>query len=47
MGKLEHNWEGPYWIVEITNKGSYKLEDMDSKPLKANWNVAHLKWFYF
>lgn len=45
MGKLRMNWEGPYRITKITHEGSYKLENMDGKSVKENWNVAHLKRF--
>lgn len=47
VGKLGPNWEGPYQITKITWKGSYKLEKIYRNPVKANWNVAQLKRFYF
>lgn len=47
MGNLGANWEGLYKNTEIAYKGSYKLEIIYGKPIKANWNVAHLKRFYF
>lgn len=47
MGKLDPNLEGPYRITEITHKGSYNLEYMDRKPVKANWNAVYVNRFYF
>nr|XP_033514686.1 uncharacterized protein LOC117279311 [Nicotiana tomentosiformis] len=45
-GKLGPNWEGPYLFIEITSKGSYKLEVMNGERLPNNWNITHLKRFY-
>lgn len=36
MDKLGLNWEEPCRITEIKRKGSYKLEEMDGNPVKAN-----------
>ena len=30
-GKHNHNWEGPYKIVKLTDKGSYYIEDTEGK----------------
>ncbi|XP_070018828.1 uncharacterized protein [Nicotiana sylvestris] len=46
-GKLSPNWEGPYRIRGIAGKGTYELETMDGKVLPSNWNVVHLKKYYF
>ncbi|XP_075080436.1 uncharacterized protein LOC142165946 [Nicotiana tabacum] len=45
--KLSRNWEGPYKIHGITGKGAYELETLDGKILPSNWNVVHLKKYYF
>ncbi|XP_070047364.1 uncharacterized protein [Nicotiana tomentosiformis] len=47
VGKLSPNWEGPYRIRSITGKGAYELETMEGKVLPSNWNVVHLKKYYF
>ncbi|XP_070020163.1 uncharacterized protein [Nicotiana sylvestris] len=46
-GKLSPNWEGPYMIRGIAGKGAYELETMEGKVLPSNWNVVHLKKYYF
>ncbi|XP_075080089.1 uncharacterized protein LOC142165431 [Nicotiana tabacum] len=46
-GKLSPNWEGPYRIRGIAGEGAYELETMDGKVLPSNWNVVHLKKYYF
>ncbi|XP_075111991.1 uncharacterized protein LOC142182034 [Nicotiana tabacum] len=46
-GKLGTNWDGPYKIIEATNKGAFQWETMERKLLQNNWNVAHLKYFHF
>ncbi|XP_070022433.1 uncharacterized protein [Nicotiana sylvestris] len=46
-GKLSPNWEGPYKIHGIAGKGAYELETLDGKILLSNWNVVHLKKYYF
>ena len=30
-GKLEPNWEGPYWITLVAGISAYYLEDLDEK----------------
>nr|XP_016447814.1 PREDICTED: uncharacterized protein LOC107772868 [Nicotiana tabacum] len=40
-------WEGPYRVRGIAGKGAYELETMDGKILPSNWNVVHLKKYYF
>nr|XP_009765539.1 PREDICTED: uncharacterized protein LOC104217081 [Nicotiana sylvestris] len=45
--KLSPNWEGPYKIHGIARKGAYELEMLDGKILPSNWNVVHLKRYYF
>nr|XP_009799421.1 PREDICTED: uncharacterized protein LOC104245504 [Nicotiana sylvestris] len=46
-GKLSPNWEWPYKIHGIAGKGAYELETLDGKILPSNWNVVHLKKYYF
>ncbi|XP_070037174.1 uncharacterized protein LOC142166202 [Nicotiana tabacum] len=46
-GKLSPNWEGPYMIRGIAGKGAYELEKMEGKVFPSNWNVVHLKKYYF
>nr|XP_016471265.1 PREDICTED: uncharacterized protein LOC107793429 [Nicotiana tabacum] len=46
-GKLGPTWEDPYWVSAVTEKGSYELENQDREKLPCNWNVAHLKRYYF
>ncbi|XP_070028763.1 uncharacterized protein [Nicotiana sylvestris] len=46
-GKLSATWEGPYKIHGIAGKEAYEMETMDDKILPSNWNVVHLKRYYF
>ncbi|XP_070035709.1 uncharacterized protein [Nicotiana tomentosiformis] len=46
-GKLSPNWEGLYRIRCIAGNGAYELEIMDGKIVPSNWNVVHLKKYYF
>jgi hypothetical protein len=32
-GKLGLNWEGPYKVISLAGVGSYRLEDLDGKPI--------------
>ncbi|KAD4585406.1 hypothetical protein E3N88_23007 [Mikania micrantha] len=45
-GKLGPKWEGPYRVKECHQKGSYKLEDMNGKPIPRHWNASNLRKFY-
>ncbi|KAD2393800.1 hypothetical protein E3N88_40777 [Mikania micrantha] len=45
-GKMGPKWEGPYQIAEAHQKGSYKLRDMQDKPIPRHWNAANLRRFY-
>nr|XP_017221509.1 PREDICTED: uncharacterized protein LOC108198257 [Daucus carota subsp. sativus] len=40
------NWEGPYRVKVILWKGTYRLEDLDGKPVPRPWNAEHLKKYY-
>ncbi|KAL2246834.1 UNVERIFIED_CONTAM: Retrovirus-related Pol polyprotein from transposon [Sesamum indicum] len=46
VGKLDPNWEGPFKVVEIVGKGTYKLQDAQGKELPRPWNIQNLKRFY-
>ncbi|KAL2248189.1 UNVERIFIED_CONTAM: Retrovirus-related Pol polyprotein from transposon [Sesamum indicum] len=46
VGKLEPPWEGPYKVVEIRKKGTYRLQDMQGRDLPRPWNIQNLKKFY-
>ncbi|KAL2243872.1 UNVERIFIED_CONTAM: hypothetical protein Sindi_0505200 [Sesamum indicum] len=37
--KLDPAWDGPYKVVEIKKKGTYKLQDMQGKDLPRSWNI--------
>ncbi|XP_070020134.1 uncharacterized protein [Nicotiana sylvestris] len=45
--KLGRTWEGPYRVSAVSVKRSYKLENQDGEKLPSNWNVAHLKRYYY
>ncbi|XP_070008171.1 uncharacterized protein [Nicotiana sylvestris] len=47
VGKLGPTWEIPYRVSTLTEKGSYKFEDQDGVKLPSNYNVAHLKRYYY
>ncbi|XP_017250742.1 uncharacterized protein LOC108221371 [Daucus carota subsp. sativus] len=45
-GVFGANWEGPYWVKVILWKGTYRLEDLEGKPVPRPWNAEHLKKYY-
>ena len=45
-GVFGANWEGPYRVKVILWKGTYRLEDLDGKPVPRPWNAEHLKKYY-
>ena len=45
-GKLGHNWEGPYRIINCKRQRSYYLEAFDGRKLEYPWNVEHLRRYY-
>ena len=45
-GMLGLNWEGPYQVLDIVGKWSYKLGTMGDEPLPNNWNISLLKRYY-
>ncbi|XP_057723383.1 uncharacterized protein LOC130939282 [Arachis stenosperma] len=45
-GKLAANWEGPYRIKEVIERGAYKLEKLNGKEVPRTWNADNLRRFY-
>ncbi|XP_015956824.1 uncharacterized protein LOC107481123 [Arachis duranensis] len=45
-GKLAANWEGPYRVKEVIDKGAYKLEKLNGKEIPRTWNADNLRRFY-
>jgi len=45
-GKFEPNWVGPYIIMELHGRGSYKLSTLDGEVLKNHINARHLKKYH-
>ncbi|KAG9307504.1 hypothetical protein G9A89_017334 [Geosiphon pyriformis] len=45
-GKFEHKWDGPFYIYEILDNGSYKLR-LDNKVLAKVAHRNQLKHYYF
>ena len=46
-GKLSPNWEGPYKVVSLAGAGSYRLEDLEGKPIPRPWNTCNLRKYFF
>ncbi|KAL2251354.1 UNVERIFIED_CONTAM: Retrovirus-related Pol polyprotein from transposon opus [Sesamum indicum] len=46
VGKLDPNWEGPFKVIEIIGKGTYKLQDTQGNEVTRPWNIQNLKRFY-
>jgi ribosomal protein L21E len=46
VGKLQPNWEGPFVIVEVGRKGSYKIAHPDGEVLPRAWNAINLRRYY-
>jgi hypothetical protein len=46
-GKLGPNWEGPYKVISLAGVGSYRLEDLDGKPIPRPWNTCNLRKYFF
>ena len=44
--KFGPNWEGPYKIVKLTDKGDYYLEDLEGKQVPRPWNSNNLRKYY-
>ncbi|XP_070050068.1 uncharacterized protein [Nicotiana tomentosiformis] len=45
-GKLSPNWEGPYRVRGIAEKGAYKLETMDGKGMDQKEGVIQCSRFH-
>ncbi|XP_071704516.1 uncharacterized protein [Rutidosis leptorrhynchoides] len=45
-GKLGPNWEGPYRIIGISKKETYKLAELNGKAIKPTWHATALKRCY-
>jgi len=46
MLKLSPNWEGPYRVTRVIEKGAYHLEELNGNPLPNSWNIANLKLYH-
>ncbi|XP_074342224.1 uncharacterized protein LOC141679693 [Apium graveolens] len=42
QGKLQPNWEGPYKVVEVIRKKTYKLEALAGEAIKNPWYASCL-----
>ncbi|XP_074327645.1 uncharacterized protein LOC141665561 [Apium graveolens] len=45
-GKLALNWEGPYKVKKILERGSYKLETLNGDEVPHTWHASNLKVYY-
>ncbi|XP_070019903.1 uncharacterized protein [Nicotiana sylvestris] len=45
-GKLGPTMERPLPVSDVTEKGTYELENQDGEKFPSNLNVAHLKRYY-
>ena len=46
-GKLGPNWEGPYKVISLVGAGSYRLKDLEGKPVPRPWNTCNLRKYFF
>jgi hypothetical protein len=44
--KLFPIWEGPFEVVEVTQPGSYRLQQEDGSEVTNSWNDDELRPFY-
>jgi len=44
--KLSPLWEGPYYVIEVTRPGSYRLGREDGSEVSNSWNIDQLQKFY-
>jgi hypothetical protein len=44
--KLSLTWEGPYIIVEVLKRSTYKLKTADGQVFTNAWNIEQLRRFY-
>ena len=40
------NWEGPYQIVQEVRSGTFRLKDLNGRPIKRTWNSDTLKKYH-
>ncbi|XP_071728143.1 uncharacterized protein [Rutidosis leptorrhynchoides] len=45
-GKLGSKWEGPYKVIDVSDTGAYRLENLDGKAIKHTWHAQTLKRCY-
>ena len=45
-GKFQHNWEGPYVVMQADETGSYAIDKIDETPVPRMWNDMHLRRYY-
>ena len=45
-GKFEPNWVGPYIIMKVHARGSYRFSTLDGELLKNPINARHLKKYH-
>ena len=45
-GVLGPNWERPYQIEEVIDRGTYKLARPNGKLIPRYWNGEHLRKYY-
>ena len=46
QGKLTPTWEGPYKIYEEVRDGTYRIQDMQGRPILRTWNANNLKKYF-
>jgi hypothetical protein len=44
--KLSPPWEGPYIVVKVLKRGTYKLANENGEKLTNAWNIQQLRLFY-
>ncbi|XP_056688345.1 uncharacterized protein [Spinacia oleracea] len=47
QGKLTPTREGPYEIYEEVRDGTYRIQDMQGRPILRTWNADNLKKYFF
>jgi hypothetical protein len=44
--KLSQIWEGPFEVVEVSQPGSYRLQQEDGSEVPNSWNNDQLRPFH-
>jgi hypothetical protein len=44
--KLFPPWEGPFIVVQVLRRGTYRLKDSSCNLLSNAWNIKKLRKFY-